>query len=931
MLGTITTGLEIDGNRTTDTSPAFDWDDFLSVPDVDLTDQDRPYTVDFTPTGPYVHPSGLTSTGILDASFAYDEEAITLANNPDATLIEVAEAACGPDGEMGFTEGAKLDDPWVISPMVNTTYKADISSIASAYEIVTVDGEDHVILYQAWWRQCAIGEMATYQVLEGPLPGRADDHLIEFNYDDSSGDTFVSLLGWSGTAWVPSEDEVFFQAAIGINDRVPESWLQRGGGTGAGTFAEIAINLTASGLFAADSCDTYLASEVITKTGESQNASLIDWAGFPADKQLALHNCGSLVVEKAALPATATTDDTFEYSVARSGDADLREADAPPPTGVVDRDLDPLVITAAIGIGDRHEWTGMFAGNDFTISEAIGANVPWEFESLLCTVTPPGKTVPENYTIVDAEDEFPIYVGATTECVITNAIQSGTIVVNKVVEGKSVSQTFTFNGDWTSGTPAISGGEFDITASDAGGAILGSGTFTNVLPGEYVLSEQEIPGFETTRLTCVIDGVETTFADFSAEFTLTPGGLVTCTFTNTEDGIVLVDKDTLPAGYDLGFDFTFTPEGGSSTKFVLNDGNDDETDPWSSGLVAPGVYTIAETVPSGWTLAPITGGGRVDLDAGETVLTVTPGHVATLVFTNTAELGAVSLTKVVENTDPGFEWSFDFALTQFPEGNPAAQTVTHAAPTVTWDDLTVGAVYTLSETTPGAGWNAGAITCGLQDLDSEAGFQFMVTPGLALECSAANAAVRGAITIDKAVSNGFPIENANGTRTIKYAITVSSESLFPESYDLTDELRFGAGIMATSASVMSEDGISVNAGWNGRSDTRVAGDAVLPALGTHTYVVTVTASVASSATNKDADCTLSADETGTGFLNTALVEFRGGTANSEACAGFTVPQSPLAVTGAGANWLPGIALFLLGAGAAFLLWRRTRSHYAETA
>lgn len=1039
MLGPITTGLEIDGNRTLGAHPAFDWDDFLTVPDVDESDPGRLYTVDFTPTGPYFPTSGGTSTGILDASFAYDEEQYAAA---DATLIEIAEAACGTSSETGFTGGAKLDDdPWAISAGVNTNYKGDISSIASAYEIVTVGGEDHVIVYQAWWRQCSTGEMASYQVLEGPLPGRADDHLIEFNYDDSDGSTSVFLLGWSGTGWVPSADPIVYQAAVGINDRVPASWLQTGGNDGTGTFAEVAIDLTASGLFAADTCDTYLASGVITKTGESQSAALIDWAGFPADKQIALHNCGALVVEKAALPASASSEDIFEYSVARSGGADLREADAAAPTDVVDLDPDTSGITAAIGVADRHEWTGVFAGDDFTIGEAaIGADVPWEFESLVCTVTPPGETAPETYTIDEATDEFPIYVGATTECVITNATsyltvtkkalgaqeqsfgfdlsaagttpdtmaeisvigttagtvseplqykpgtavtvtelldsvnigngeapdwtltditggvteldnkrtvlttvsgntvnasfentQSGTIVVNKVVVGESVDKTFTFNGDWTSGTPVITGGEFDIIASEAGGAILGSQTFTSVLPGDYELSEQEILGFETTDLTCVIDGVEASFADFSAEFTLAPGGLASCTFTDTEDGIVLVDKDTLPAGYDSDFDFTFTPEGGSSTEFVLNDANDDETDPWSSGLVTPGVYTISETVPSGWSLTSITGGGLVDLDAGETVLTVTPGHVTTLVFTNTAELGSVSLTKSVENTDPGFEWSFDFALTESPDGTPAAQTATNAAPTVTWNDLTVGAVYTLSETTPGAGWSAGDITCGLlEDLDLEAaGFQFMVTPGLALECAAANAAVRGAITIEKTVSTGFPIENANGTRTITYAITVSSESLFPESYDLTDELRFGAGITATSASVLSEDGVSVNAGWNGRSDTRVASNTVLPALGTHKYVVTVTASVASSVTNKNADCTLSADETGTGFLNTALVEFRGGTAESEACSGFTVPQPPLVVTGFGSNWIPGIALSLLGAGAAFLLWRRTRSQYVN--
>jgi hypothetical protein len=72
---------------------------------------------------------------------------------------------------------------------------------------------------------------------------------------------------------------------------------------------------------------------------------------------------------------------------------------------------------------------------------------------------------------------------------------------------------------------------------------------------------------------------------------------------------------------------------------------------------------------------------------------------------------SVSLTKVV---DPGSAtgWSFEFTISPATGVTPsAAQTVTSAAPTVTWDDLTPGTAYTITETGVAAGFQAGTISC----------------------------------------------------------------------------------------------------------------------------------------------------------------------------------------------------------------------------
>lgn len=104
VLGPIETSMEIDGNRTADAADAIDWDDFLSLQVVDPGDPEQPYTVAFTPTAPYTPTTGGASSGVIDGTFAYDEEESA---EPDATLLEIAQAACGAGDEMGFGGGGE--------------------------------------------------------------------------------------------------------------------------------------------------------------------------------------------------------------------------------------------------------------------------------------------------------------------------------------------------------------------------------------------------------------------------------------------------------------------------------------------------------------------------------------------------------------------------------------------------------------------------------------------------------------------------------------------------------------------------------------------------------------------------------------------------------------------------------------------------------
>ena len=148
----------------------------------------------------------------------------------------------------------------------------------------------------------------------------------------------------------------------------------------------------------------------------------------------------------------------------------------------------------------------------------------------------------------------------------------------------------------------------------------GSRSFDNVQPGVYRVIEADPSGsgYELSGLTCV-DSDATgqasvgDVASRTATINVDPGETVTCTFTNTEDDTITVEKVTIPASTDsFGFGGTlgdFDVAGGSVKDFTN---------------VSPGSYTISEDDPSaaGYVL---TGIACVDSASGQTF----PGDLAT--------------------------------------------------------------------------------------------------------------------------------------------------------------------------------------------------------------------------------------------------------------------------------------------------------------
>jgi len=164
-------------------------------------------------------------------------------------------------------------------------------------------------------------------------------------------------------------------------------------------------------------------------------------------------------------------------------------------------------------------------------------------------------------------------------------------------------------------------------------------------PGIYSVSETTFRGWDLTSATCD-DGSS------PDEIDLDSGEVVTCTFTNTKRGHIIVEKQTLPGGDETLFTFTGGAAGEIGDEGII-------------GVeVAPGTYDSTETVPLGWDLTEITCDDENsfgDLETGTATFNVDAGETVTCTFTNTKK-AKLTVTKHVVNDNGGDAVASEFTM-----------------------------------------------------------------------------------------------------------------------------------------------------------------------------------------------------------------------------------------------------------------------------
>ena len=144
-------------------------------------------------------------------------------------------------------------------------------------------------------------------------------------------------------------------------------------------------------------------------------------------------------------------------------------------------------------------------------------------------------------------------------------------------------------------------------------------------PGNYTVTEAVPAGWSLTGLTCS-NGSTVTLGTATANVAVAADEAVTCTFTNTRQGAIIIVKNTI--GGDGAFDFT----GAQSFSISTIGGTGNDTTTFAS--VVPGAYIVTETVPAGWSLTGLTCSNGSTVNGSTATANVVAGATVICTFTN---------------------------------------------------------------------------------------------------------------------------------------------------------------------------------------------------------------------------------------------------------------------------------------------------------
>ena len=186
---------------------------------------------------------------------------------------------------------------------------------------------------------------------------------------------------------------------------------------------------------------------------------------------------------------------------------------------------------------------------------------------------------------------------------------------------------------------------FDYTGTPAGTISVNNGTISaNVGPGQYVSTEAAKAGWDLTAVSCDDGNSSGSAANRQATFNVEAGETVTCTFTNTKRGQVIVKK-VMVGGTDT-FNYTGTPSGSISA----NNGT-------ISASVSAGQHVSTESAKAGWDLTSVVcddANSSGSVANRQATFNVEAGEIVTCTFTNTKQ-GQVIVKKVMVGGTDGFD------------------------------------------------------------------------------------------------------------------------------------------------------------------------------------------------------------------------------------------------------------------------------------
>jgi uncharacterized repeat protein (TIGR01451 family) len=371
---------------------------------------------------------------------------------------------------------------------------------------------------------------------------------------------------------------------------------------------------------------------------------------------------------------------------------------------------------------------------------------------------------PYHIKLVDLDDGAG-NVGSQDNQIMSSAILApANIVIKKTAVGGDGTFDYTATGLSSPFSVATSGGT-------------GQQNFTNLAAGSYTVTESTLPaGWDFSNLVCV-DPTTNSSVDLNARkatINLSAGETVTCTFTNTKRGQIVVEKQTNPDGDPQLF--TFAPSYGSN--FQLSDGQTN-----TSAFLTPGTYSVSETVPGGWDQTGATcddgsSPGSIGLSAGETVKCT---------FTNTKR-GALVVIKHVVKDNGGTATASAWSMHVKQGGSDISGSPFAGAESPGTSNVVTPGTYNVSESGGPSGY---ALTYS-GDCDSSG--NVTVPAGQTKTCTLTNDDIAPQLTVIKHVvkDNGGTAVASDWTMQIKQGASVVHSFAGAESPGTTRSVTVGS-------------------------------------------------------------------------------------------------------------------------------------------
>jgi len=288
----------------------------------------------------------------------------------------------------------------------------------------------------------------------------------------------------------------------------------------------------------------------------------------------------------------------------------------------------------------------------------------------------------------------------------------------------------------------------------------------------YTVTETTpVAGWDLTNLVCAITSPNGGSATGNvgtgvSTINLREGEDVTCTYTNTKRGTIIVEKQTSPDGAAGSFTFTGTAAGTISDNGQITVAN-----------LAPGTYTSTEGSTAGFNLTSIVcddSNSTGDTGTRTATFRAEAGETVKCVFTNTRQAGTLIIKKVVVNDNGGTKIATDFSFSvSGPTPSSNVSFLQDGADTLKGKNtLTVNpGTYSVTETPP-AGYTITSNTC----------TDVVVPAGGSAECTITNDDNAPKLTVIKHVvnDNGGTAVAGDFTMTIN-GVTVAGTNPFPGS------------------------------------------------------------------------------------------------------------------------------------------------------